>query len=544
MNRLKLITKYFIKDALNEMFASSKIAPGFIVALMIFLIGIFSLPFTFMVGEGYEAFYSVGQEGLLLAIVLSVGSSVTFLFGIYTVMNVFYFSNDIEEILPLPFKSSEIIFGKFTAVLLNMYIYTGMLVLPLIVYGITSKASLIYYLYAIIVLIITPILPMVLASLICIALMRFTSLSKHKDAFRMFTGCLSLILIVAFNSFTRGSGRNMTSEQVLHKFAEGNNNMMDMMTSVFITNKFSSYGLLYNNEFKGLLYILISVLLSIILFIIYYNVGGKLYLKGIIGISESYSKRENILENGKANKLIKTSSPIKALIKRDIKVVLRTPQFFINCVAMIFYMPAIMGMAMLSGGQLSEFRSLLKNGTDWYAIAIVIAFIGGTICIITGGAGVTCLSREGKDFLVSKYIPVDYKTQLHSKILSSLCINEFGSAIIALVLILVGANPLLFILGTISSVGAIELITLFGIYIDFKSPKLDWENEKAMFKNNYMPLLIMLIIFLLGVILVLAAVILKNYIIVFSISMAIVLVGTYILYRSLIKLAYKVYNEK
>ena len=98
---------------------------------------------------------------------------------------------------------------------------------------------------------------MILASLICMALMRFTSLSKHKDAFRMFTGCLSLILIVVFNFFTSGSGRNMTSEQMIQKFAEGNNSMMDMMTGIFITNKFSSYGLLYNNEFKGLLYIII-----------------------------------------------------------------------------------------------------------------------------------------------------------------------------------------------------------------------------------------------------------------------------------------------
>ena len=61
---------------------------------------------------------------------------------------------------------------------------------------------------------------------------------------------------------------------------------------------------------------------------------------------------------------------------------------------------------MLSGGQLSEFRNLLNNGTQWYGIAIVIAFIVGTICVMSGGAGATALSREGKDFIVSKYIPV------------------------------------------------------------------------------------------------------------------------------------------
>lgn len=543
MSRIKIITKYFIKNALNEIFASSKIKPVFIVVLMIFVISMISMPVTVMIGESYESFRSMGQEGILLAIILSLGATVTFFFGIYTIMNVFYFSDDIEVILPLPFKSSEIVFGKFAAVLINMYIYTSMLVLPLIVYGVVSKASFMYYLYAIIVLIITPVLPMIIASFICMALMRFTSLSKHKDAFKMFTGCLSLILIVVFNSFTSGSGRNMTSEQMIQKFADGNNSMMDMMTGIFITNKFSSYGLLYNNEFKGLLYIILSLVLSIVIFIVYYNIGGKLYLKGIIGISESYSKREDILKNGKANKLIKASSPMKALVKRDIKVVLRTPQFFINCIAMIFYMPAIMGVAMLSGGQLSEYKTLLNNGTEWYGIAIAISFIGGAVCIMSGGAGATALSREGKDFIVSKYIPVSYKTQLYSKILSSLCINEIGAAIVTLALILVGASPILLILGIISSMGSIVLITLFGVYIDFRSPKLNWENERAMFKKNYMPLLIMFIVLLLGAVLVIAAIILKNYIIIFGIAMVMVFIGSVILYKSLVNHAYKVYNE-
>lgn len=543
MSRLKIITKYFIRNALDEMFGNSKIKPVFIVLLSIFVVSMISMPFTIMIAEGYESFHSMGQEGTLLAAILSLGASVTFLFGIYTIMNVFYFSNDIEVILPLPFKSSEIVFGKFSAVLLNMYIYTSMLVLPLIAYGIVSKASLIYYLYAIIALALVPILPMIFASLVCMALMRFTSLSKHKDAFRMLTGCIALILIVAFNFFTSSAGKGMTSEQIMQKFVEGNNTVMDMMTGIFITNKYLSHGLLYNNEIKGLFYILISLAISIVIFILYYNIGGKLYLKGIIGISESYSKRENILESRKANKLIKTSSPLKALVQKDIKILIRTPQFFINCIAMIFYMPAIMGVAFLSGGKLTEFRTFLSDGTKWYGIAIVIAFIAGTICIMAGGAGATALSREGKDFIIAKYIPVDYKTQLHSKILSSLCINELGTLIVTMLLILSGASPILLILGIIASLGSILLITLFGMYMDFRSPKLDWENERAMFKNNYMPLLIMLIIFLLGVLLIITAIIVKNFIIIFSICMCLTFVGSWILYKSLIKHAYKVYNE-
>ncbi|AGX43204.1 putative ABC transporter permease subunit [Clostridium saccharobutylicum] len=543
MKRLKIITKYFIRNALDEMFAGSKLKPVFIVILMIFTVSMLSMPFTIMVGESYKSFHSMGQEGTLLATVLSLGSAVFFFFGIYTIMNVFYFSQDIEVILPLPFKSSEIVFGKFAAVLINMYIYDAMMILPLAAYGIVSSANLTYYIYAIIVLIVTPILPMIFASVICMILMRFTTLSKHKDAFKMLTGCLSLIIIILFNYFTSGSGRNMNSDQILKKLSEGNNSVMDMTIGIFLTNKFSAYALVYNNELKGLLYILLSLALSILIFILYYYIGGKLYLKGIVGISESYSRREDIIKNGKASKLIRTNSPLKALIKRDIKVLLRTPQFFVNCVAMIFYMPAILGMTMFSGDNLSKYRVLLNQGTSWYSITIAVSFIGGTICIMTGGAASTALSREGKDFIVSKYIPIDYKIQLYSKILSSLCINEIGAIIIALGLILVKASPILLLLGIISAIGSIVLITFFGLYLDFRSPKLSWDNERAMLKSNYMPLIIMLIAFILGVILVLASIFLKNYIIIFIIAMAIILIGSSILYKMLVKLAYKVYCE-
>lgn len=543
MSRLKTVTKYFIKNALNEMFGSGKMKPALIAALMIFGISMISMPFTVMVGAGYEVFHESGQEGMLLSLIISAGAAVSFFFGIYTIMNVFYFSDDIEVLLPLPLKSSEIVIGKFIAVLINMYIYTAILVLPLITYGVVSRANLIYYMYLVIVLITTPIFPMVLASIICMTLMRFTSLSKHKDGFRMFTGCIALVLIVLFNYFNSGSRGNMTQEQALLKFSEGHNSMMETMSDIFITNKFASYGLLYNGEIRGALYILLTLILGIVIFIAYSYIGGKLYLKGIIGISESYSKRENILETGKVDKLIKINSPLKALVFRDIKIMFRTPTYFINCIAMIFYMPAILGVAMLSRSNLVHIRSLLNNGTNIYGFVVVGAFILASMSVMTGGASATAISREGRDFIVSKYIPISFKTQLYSKILSSLCINGIGAVIVAIGLIIIGVSPLLFLLGILASVGAIVVISLLGLFMDFRSPKLEWESEKAMFKKNYLSLLIMFIVVVLSVILVFLNIIIKNYMVTFGVCIGIVAVGSFILYRLLVKLAYKVYTE-
>lgn len=544
MNKLKIVTKYFVKNALREMLGSSKRKPASLIALMIFAISMVSMPFTMMVKVGYEGFHAAGQEGMLLSIIISAGAAISFFLGIYTIMNVFYFSDDIEVLLPLPIKSSELVIGKFLAILVSMYIYAAMLVLPLITYGIVSKASLIYYLYLILLLLILPVFPMILASIICMILMRFTNFSKHKDGFRMVTGCIALVLIVAFNYLNSSSRGNMTQEQILLKFAQGHNSMMNAVSDIFVTDKFSLYGLLYNNEIRGLLYMLLALILNVGIFIIYSYIGGKLYLKGIIGISESYSKRENVLANGKADKIIKSNSPLKALIMKDIKIMFRTPTYFINCIAMIFYMPAILGVAMLSRGNVVNIRNLLVNGnTSFYGFVIVGAFILASMSIMTGGASATALSREGRDFMVSKHIPVSYEIQLYSKIASSLCINGIGVIIVAGVLILIGSSPILFILGILVAIVAIVAISLLGLFIDFKSPKLEWENEKAMFKKNYIPFLIILIIMALSAILISLNIVVNNYMMTFGICIITLFIGSYILYRLLVKAAYKVYNE-
>ena len=83
-----------------------------------------SLPLCYIVKYLYEPLSKYNQQNTLLLLLFSIGLLIVFLFGIYTIMNVFYFSDDIEHFLPLPVKSKEIIIAKFIAVYINMLIYS------------------------------------------------------------------------------------------------------------------------------------------------------------------------------------------------------------------------------------------------------------------------------------------------------------------------------------------------------------------------------------------------------------------------------------
>lgn len=542
MSRVGAISKFFIKEAFEEIFASKKLKPPIVALLMMVILAAFSIPFCSMIGMFYQPFKAIGQEGMIISLVTLAGSTIVFFFGINTVMNIFFFSNDIEYILPMPFKSRDIIIGKFLSVMVNMVMYSGILVLPLVTYGIVSHSGIMYYIYAIIVFLTLPILPMVLSSIICFILMKFTSISKNKDIFKTISGALSLVFIVAINFILQSSDAKVDPNNIAQTLANGNNSGMQMVTGLFINSKLAANALVNSNSLDGLKNIILLLVFTICIFAIFFVIGGKSYLKSATSLNDSYSKRENIFKSGNADKIIKENSPIRALVSRDIKVMFRTPRFFMSSIAMLFYMPAIMGMSIFSKGSLEKLREgLASSGSKYYAIFLVAIFGLSAFCSL-GAAGYTAVSREGKDFIVSKYIPVDYKDQTISKIVSSLCINLISSIIITVLLIILKTNVIVTVLGIIVSVSTTTLLTLFGVFYDFKSPKLEWEDEKSMVNGNFTSLFIMIAALIVGGGLAGLSFLVKNYFIIFIIIIVLEVVGCTAFYNRIMELGDKLYN--
>ena len=121
MNRIKVATRFFLKNSLGEMF-NNKMSSTLMMLFMGFLVLILSIPICSTIVMSYDLFKQINQEGYLLSLILLLGSLATFIMGIYTVLNVFFFAEDIEILMPMPFKMSEIMISKFVVALINMYI--------------------------------------------------------------------------------------------------------------------------------------------------------------------------------------------------------------------------------------------------------------------------------------------------------------------------------------------------------------------------------------------------------------------------------------
>lgn len=93
----------------------------------------------------YEGMIHLGQDpGMIIAMGLAIASIWVFLMSITNILTVFYYSNDIEMLLPLPLKPAQIISAKFLTVLITQYVMSSFILLPIfITYGL--KKWRVYY---------------------------------------------------------------------------------------------------------------------------------------------------------------------------------------------------------------------------------------------------------------------------------------------------------------------------------------------------------------------------------------------------------------
>jgi len=85
----------------------------------------------------YDILKQINEESIILYMGIAATSLAIFIFAIFHVMNTFYFSMDIENLIPLPLRSYEIIGSKLILIIIYEYITEIIFLLPVLIqYGI------------------------------------------------------------------------------------------------------------------------------------------------------------------------------------------------------------------------------------------------------------------------------------------------------------------------------------------------------------------------------------------------------------------------
>ena len=488
MNKYLTLTKTFIASV-GMSKPQDKRRKVMIVILSLFAIFGVLLPVCFGVGLLLklmtETLIPIGCEDLGIELMFYIICLFTVVFGVNVIFNEFYFSNDIEYLLPWPLHAYQIVASKFSAAFFNENIMQFTLVFSCIVgFGIGSKMGILNWLLSIIGIITLPIIPLIYCAIFSMLIMSFTRLIRNKDIIQKISVALLFLMIIALVA-SIGFIQNMDIDNYIETLATGDGTLFRIFNIIFpnvplFVKTFHEASLSALLAYIGVHVIYIAIMLWI---------AEKLYFRGVIGLTSATTHRKE-KDLDKLLSSCKQHNPAYTYFLKDIRMLVRTPVYFTNCIAINFLWPVfVYAMVKIAGYDLSlsRLRELYAHRDLKIQLFFLLGIVG--ISVLVSALNSLCsgaISREGKHFSFMKYIPLSYMSQWNAKVWVGMVFTFVGVWIFFLPACILIRIPVIHILiFLVLSVLSIHFICYMGIYIDSIQPKLIWDDEMSSLRENY-----------------------------------------------------------
>lgn len=500
-NKLKKIidlTKIFLKDSYQNMNLINK-EKNKINKKSVYVWGIviICLALFYISNEIISKLRSIGQESIFLNIYFLILTVLIIFQTILVCTNIFYFSKDIEFILPLPIKSEELLIAKFCTLVCTLYISEIIFgIIPISMYGILTNATFLFFIYEFLIFATFPIFLAIGVSIIMMFVMKISKFIKNKDLFQVIITLLLLIVMFLIEYKCIGSifldynQSDITTEQqqIIERIEEFNNRIKISNKYFLVVNP--SIKILEKNDFKSILELIKIILIDIISFGIFIFIGKITYLKDIL-------KNTAYLKNNKNKKInlykkSKKKNIGKSYMIKEFKSLFRNPMFFMQCVyPVLIFLVTIIIMSVILVPKLEELfnnEEFIKSiGSLSFDLSVVYLILGGIqILFMMSITSLTAISREGKQAIVMKYLPISYYKQFIYKGIPQIFINMISIIVIlSLVFICIPSiNVLTKIIMFILAI-LLNIINSYSMLIvDLIRPKLEWDTEYEVFKQN------------------------------------------------------------
>lgn len=485
MHKFRSLTRVLFKNTSGMISdGKSKKAPVYILYA---ILAICFIPTIWLLYSMFDFAISslmvVHQEGAILAIGFHLSSFVTFIFSIFLIPGIFYFSKDLENLLAYPLKPQIILSSKFTVTLFYEYLFTFFIALPMFAaYLQNIDVSILFYPFAIIILLSLPIYPLVISSIITMLVMRFVPFFKNRDRFNMIAGIASVVLGMGLSFALNSASFNEDPNGLLMMIVDGNNSLIKLFAYLFPGIPFASEALIQGDILSLILYMLISAMS----FGVFIYLGKILYFKGAIGMSETSSSRKRF-SDADMTKLAHRKNTVYSYMLKELRLIIRTPIYFLNCIGTNLVIPIIFAITFSTSGDLSNIELLAAfDFSNAIPYAIGIGLIVGMLMSNMNLISSTSISREGSNITFMKYIPMSLGKQVRAKINCGILISLLSVLLLIIVGILfVSFIPIpLYLIAFCASIITIVLGNYIGILVDLIHPKLVWEQEAAAVKQN------------------------------------------------------------
>lgn len=437
---------------------------------------------------------SIDLATMLIGIAFILSMVVTLFFSIFHTLGALFFNRDTAAMAYLPLSPRAHMAAKWTGVYLSELIFTLVILLPILfIHGIWTRASVLYYLIAFLITLITPVYPLAISLLLSSVLGRFTSMVRNKEVWIVIGTVVMLIVVLGSEWLLLPHMPEDADDAYILQLLIDNRALLETVIGTFPPVLWAVDGI--SGQLPSAFLYMATAFTAVVLIIL---LLGKSYLQICLRHTE-YGTKARKVSRVKADAYMQ-HSPFRAVFNRELNEVFKTPTYLLNAVLGVLMMP-IMLVSMSVGMSSAEDSLILSDlldqllasisGIDLTLILATIMSLMSLMCPISA----TAISREGKRLPIMRMIPVAPQTLLFAKLLVSMLIVGAGSVLMGAVFVLIMGISFLphvavaVLLGNLISF----VVSVCNITIDVLRPVLDWKNENEVMKQNMNLLLGMVI---------------------------------------------------
>ena len=414
-----------------------------------------------------------GNTGAFLPIFVGATFIVTLFEGLYKTSSLLFGCKDDDLLFSLPVKRSTILFIRIFKFYLFETIYNALFLIPaIIVYACHTPVDASYWLVSVVMILLLPIIPVALSSVIGFLVAGITVGSRFKNISQIIITsllCLGCLLFsLNYNTAMGGIGRHAGE-------------IGDAISQIYYPAEVYK-SLAENFEVsKFLIFILVNIgIFAVMIFLL-----NKVYFK-----INSKAKKVASKKSKKTYYNFKTHKPMWALIKKELKTFINTPVLVVNSgFGLLLYLIACVGVAWKFDSILAMFNDPSNNVTfgaeDIIALVPVVALLLIFVISLLSSITSSMISLEGKTISTLRSLPVKTLTILQAKI--------WAAVIIMIPFLLIG-DIILFvrfdfgliemILILLASILAPLVAETIGLIINLRHPKLNADNDAEVVKQS------------------------------------------------------------
>ena len=409
----------------------------------------------------------VGQQELIPAYMVAISSFSILFLTIFYSNGILFGSRDIETLLSLPLKSSDIISSKFIFMYLLNFLIGFIFMLPGgIVWVLNGSLNVLHIILYFTSMIFVPLIPMCIAACMGMIVVVVSSYFKRKNVIALIfsfvmIGIIGYIAVSAMKS--------------------GNEDSIEIMLSKQITELYPISGLfVQHTNFPMYIGMGLFIAFSTAVFYIFVKIVAMKY-----GLLNTLAKTTSRYSDNK--KSYNRKSIFLALYKKEMGRFLSSYMAVLNaglgvillCVFSIF-------LLFNSVEQIGE-SSGIENINE-YLSNFAPLFIASMLLLSCPAA--SAISLEGKNIWILQSSPVKVKMILNSKIAVNLTLHLIGYMISIFVFMLkLDMNFIQVINLIIVPICYSIFITVIGISLNKKYPNYEWESEMMVVKQS-MPVIV------------------------------------------------------